>query len=150
MQSVFTVQTPLHPGAGVGVAVGATVGVAVGPGVPEGVGDGVGLGVGDGVGEGVGDGVEQIQLVAERQAAFLQNPLFAPVAFEQVNVDGQSLFVVQTELHSGTGVGEGEAVGVAVGEPVGRLKLKDVQLLTPAPACGMLEGTLGATGCCLS
>lgn len=108
------------------------------------------------VGVGVAVGVEQIQSVSDEQDAFLQNPLVAPVAIEQKRSDGQSILVVQVVLHSGTGVGVGVTVGVGLG--VWMVKVNEseqapgvaVGVGVTSWARGKLDGTLGATGCCLS
>ena len=43
------------------------------------------------------------------------------------------------------GVAVAVPVGVAVGVPVPKLKAKAVQLLGTSAACGILDGTFGAT-----
>lgn len=103
----------------------------------------VAVGVAVVVGVAVGVEVEQTQLDSEVQDAFLQNPLVAPAAIEQVRSEGQSLLVEQAVLHSGTGV----EVGVMVNESE---QAAGFGVGLASWALGMLDGTFGATGCCLN
>lgn len=108
--SELLVQLLLHCGTCVGVGLGdeVTTGLLVGVGLGVRVGDGDGVGLELGVGLGDGVGVAQTQVDSATQAVFLQTPV------EHVILVGQSLLVVQTLLHCGTGVGVGEGTGLGV------------------------------------
>lgn len=102
----------------------------------------------------VGPGVPlQTQLVLDVQDGFLQKPL------EQTRFDAQLLLLPQVPPQAlgvpegmGVPVGVGEAVPLGVGEGDVELRVKASaeQLPGTSAARGILEGTLGATGCCLN
>ena len=119
---------------GAGVPVDLGVEVEMGVDVPVGVDVAVGVAV--------GVDVEQTQLVAEVQEEFRQKPDVAPEAIEQIRLVGQSAFTEQTVLHAGT--------GVAVGVGVDAVRANEREQVGASCAFGILDGTFGATGCCLS
>ena len=108
--------------------------------------------VGTAVGTAVG--VAHVQSVSVVQAVFLHLPA------EQISPLVQSALTLQVLLHeAGVGLGEAVAVGLAVGEavpvPVGVAVAAEMakdkgEQISAVCARGALEGTLGATGCCLS
>ena len=96
----------------------------------------------------------QVQSVSAVQAVFRHVPA------EQISPLAQSALTLQVLLHeAGVGLGEAVAVGLAVGEavpvPVGVAVAAEMakdkgEQISAVCARGALEGTLGATGCCLS
>ena len=102
----------------------------------------------------VGVAVLQTQFELSEHELFLQNPVEDPDSLEQYRLPGQSLSTLQMLLHSDTGVAVdvGVEVGVFVGVDVGvvvgvgllTLKVNDKEQAGLA-ACGLLDGTFGAT-----
>lgn len=116
-----------------GVAVGAGDDVMVGAGVEVAVAVGVGV------------AVSHVQELLDVQDGFLQEPTKHTIE------EGQSESVLQLLLHCGTGVGVGVLVGVAVGVLVDTVTVKDrLHAADGVAAAGLLSGTFGATGVCLS